>query len=98
MSQRTFIKSCIYPKCSYKGTTGLYKFPIKDKNRLDLWLNACNLPSVKAHEKICKNHFHDDDIVYRKTGSVLKISAVPDCYSSSVSLFYQTFYEKLLLI
>ena len=25
MSQRTFNKSCIYPKCSYKGTTGLYK-------------------------------------------------------------------------
>ena len=29
---------CIFPKCSYKGATGLYKFPIKDKDRLDLQL------------------------------------------------------------
>ena len=85
MSQKVFNKSCIFPKCSYKGTTGLYKFPIKDKNRLDLWLNVCNLSCVKPHEKICKNHFHYDDFIYRKTGNILKMSAVPQGSIRTVS-------------
>ena len=82
MTQKIFNKSCIFPKCSYKGTTGLYKFPIKDKNRLDLWLKVCQLSSVKPHEKICKNHFNHDDFHYGKDRIVLKESAVPHCLKS----------------
>ena len=86
---------CIFPKCSYKGATGLYKFPIKDKDRLDLWLNVCNLSCVKPHERICKNHFHDYDFDERKNGIYLKRSAVPHG-SSCVSYLYQSYlYEKL---
>ena len=56
-------RKCIFPKCSYMGTTGLYKFPLKDKNRLELWLKVCQISCVKPHQMICKNHFHSDDFL-----------------------------------
>ena len=82
--QKIFNKSCIFPNCLYKGTTGLYKFPISDKNRLDLWLNVCKLSSVRPHEAICKNHFHPNDFSYGRSRTLLKKSAVPH-WNNSVS-------------
>ena len=63
---KVYNRKCIFPNCKYIGTTGLYKFPINDKNRLDLWLDVCKLSSVKPHEMICKNHFYSDDFHYGK--------------------------------
>ena len=85
---KVFNKSCIFPNCLYKGTTGLYRFPISDKNRLDLWLDVCKLSSVRPHELICKNHFHPTDFCYGSGRNCLKKSAVPH-WNNSVSKFYQ---------
>ena len=76
------VQSCIFPNCLYKGSSGLYKFPINDKKRLVLWLNVCKLFWVKPHEKICKNHFHPHDFQYGIDRIGLKNSAVPHDYCS----------------
>ena len=81
MSQKIYNKSCIFPNCKYKGTTGLYRFPMKDKNRLELWLSVCKLSCVKPHEMICKNHFNTDEFHNGKRID-LKKSTVPHCNRS----------------
>ena len=83
---KVYNRSCIFPNCVYKGTKGLYRFPINDKNRLNLWLDVCKLSSVRPHEMICKNHFHPNDFFYGKRID-LKKSAVPH---NIVSYLYQT--------
>ena len=88
MSQKIFNKCCIFPNCLYKGTTGLFRFPFNDKNRLELWLNVCKLTCVKPHDRICKNHFHVDDFHYGEKKINLKKSAVPHC-NNRVSKLYQ---------
>ena len=75
-------RSCIFPNCLYKDYKGLYKFPVNDQKRLELWLQVCQLSSVKPHEKICKNHFNPDDFIYLKDRILLKKSAVPHCHKS----------------
>ena len=87
------LRSCIFPYCLFKGTTGFYKFPINDKNKLDLWLSVCNLSSVKPNDLICKNHFNPEDFHYGEFRTDLKRCAVPHWYS--VSYLYQSFNKKL---
>ena len=61
-----------FPDCQF------FKFPLKNQDRMDIWINACFLkktPTIK-NAYICANHF-DKKYIGRK---YLKKNAVPTLF------------------
>ena len=83
MSLKTSKKRCIFPFCQIVGTTRFYKFPINNKKRLDLWLEVCNLTSVKPNDSICYRHFDQIYLLNGPNRNILRQDAVPRWYTVS---------------
>ena len=66
---------CAFPNCSFRGSTGLHKFPSDDYNRM-LWMEACQLKNIKRSSLICDKHFNIKDFA-RGGNSRLKPNAIP---------------------
>ena len=89
-SEKTGHIKCVYPSCSYKGSTKLFRFPQNDWRLRKKWLDACQLNDVKPHEKICFQHFNQYDIYDSSKRKCLRVGSIPKALV--VSYLYQFFH------
>ena len=87
--EKTGYIKCIYPSCSYKGGTKLFKFPQNDRRLRKKWLDACQLNDVKPTQKICYKHFNQYDVFASTLGKYhLRKGSIP--IALVVSYLYQS--------
>lgn len=73
---RVFMRNCAYPYCQFRGSTGFFKIP-SNVDQCDQWLKACNLPSFKSRDVICRQHFKQTDVYMKNDVTHLKLGSIP---------------------
>ena len=77
-------KRCVFPFCRVLGTNKMFKFPITNKKRMELWLQCSKLDSVKQNDRICYHHFDPKYILSSQKRTILSQDAVPRWYTVSL--------------
>ena len=74
------LKRCVVPFCDTRASSGLSKFPQKDENRKNIWLELLEIKEVKLNDRICHKHFTENDFQNFKNRRVLSPKAVPSLH------------------